>query len=128
MIEQVVLDASAILAAILDEPGRDVVMAYEGCSWASCVNVAEVRSKLHDLGHTSEEIDLELGLVGLSVMTFDSQQAIAVGELRGSTRSFGLSLGDRACLALAQKLGTRAVTADRLWLSAQLPIAVEAIR
>lgn len=128
MTDAVVLDASAILAAILGEQGRDAVMDYLGMSCASSVNVAEARSKLHDLGHSRDEIDIEMGLVGLQEVPFDSGQAVAVGELRDSTRNHGLSLGDRACLALAQKLRAKAVTADRQWLAVRLPVEIEAIR
>lgn len=128
MMEKVVLDASAILAAILGEPGRAAVMNYEGRSCASAVNVAEARSKLSDKGHSREEIDLEIGLVGVQEMSFDSHHSIAVGELRGLTRNFGLSLADRACLALAQQMKAVAVTADRQWLAAGLPVEIEVIR
>ena len=110
-----VIDASAILAVLLREPGSDVVEAYYPQGIVSSVNLSEVAAKLCDLGMGAEEAGDLLSALGLEVRTFDETQALAAGALREVTRSRGLSLGDRACLALAKAEGVPAVTTDRHW-------------
>ena len=112
-----VFDASAVLAAIFDEPGGDRVteLWVDGENLLSTVNYAEVISKLAERGMPDDEIRIVMEGVPLKLTQFDQATAHAAGLLRRSTRSLGLSLGDRACLALAQSRGAQAVTADRVW-------------
>ncbi len=123
-----VLDASAILAVVLNETGRDAVIAVSGVSLASSVNISEVRARLLDLGLSRHEVDSALQLVDMQEVPFNSQHAITAAELRQVTRAAGLSLGDRACLALAMQLGGLALTADRMWATINLPVQVQLIR
>ena len=112
-----VFDASAVLAAIFDEPGGDRVteLWVDGENLLSAVNYAEVISKLAERGMPDDEIRIVMEGVPLKLAQFDQATAHAAGLLRRSTKSLGLSLGDRACLALAQIRNAPAVTADRVW-------------
>lgn len=124
-----VLDASALLAALKGEPGSDVVAAAIASGADICgVNLGEVVSKLCDGGMDGEAIRSTIALLGLNVIDFDESLAYAAGLLRPRTRQAGLSLGDRACLALAQRLGTEALTTDKRWASLNLGIGVRIIR
>jgi PIN domain nuclease of toxin-antitoxin system len=124
----VVFDASVVVAAVLKEPGGDRVAGHTERPMISAVNYAEVRTKLSDLGMSTVSIDATLGVFALDVVSFDAAQAGKVAELREGTRHAGLSLGDRACIVLAMKHGTRALTADKAWKKIDLPIEVELIR
>jgi PIN domain nuclease of toxin-antitoxin system len=124
----VVLDASAVLAAILEEPGHEAVLELRDRALLSAVNLAEARARLSDHGFDRWSIDTSIGLFNLEVVDFDAEQAIASADLRPSTRPAGLSLGDRACLALAQQRGGLAITADRAWARVDLPIEIRVIR
>lgn len=114
---EAVLDASAVMALLQDEPGARAVeelLARDACA-ISAVNVAEVAAKLTDRGVPDWVIADTIRALQLEIHTFDESDAQASGTLRKTTRSYGLSLGDRACLALADKLGLQAVTTDRAW-------------
>ncbi len=123
-----VLDASALLALLNREPGADRVAAVMAGARISAVNLIEVISKLID-----KELDGPTVVAGLSeldivVVDMDRPQAERAGLLRRETRAIGLSLGDRACLALAQESGSIALTGDRAWAALTLGIEVELIR
>ncbi len=120
-----VLDASAVLAVLDGEDGADVVEPILQDAVISSVNFSEVAGKLVDQGIPHENVRSILDALQLNVRTFDAGQAYAAAELRG-TAPRQLSLGDRACLALAAALGGTAVTADRHW--AAEPIAGVSIR
>ena len=124
-----VLDASALLAALTDEPGSDVVAAALATGPAvSAVNLSEVVAKLADAGAPETDIRQALSGLGLEVIDFDADLAYMAGLLRPSTKSAGLSLGDRACLTLAQRLGRQALTTDRAWLGLLPDVEVRVIR
>lgn len=126
---RVVLDASALLALLQDEAGAEAVLAVLPGASMSAVNLAEVASKLADHGMPPEAVRAALEGVDLDLHAFATAAAHAVGALRGATRDCGLSLGDRACLALAQQLGAVALTADRSWQGLAIPgVAVELLR
>jgi len=110
-----VLDASALLALLQNEPGAEVVAARLPQCVMSAVNLSEVVAKLVDRGLPEADLRAALDMLDIDVRDFDTEAAYAAGELRRITRSAGLSLGDRACLALAMRLGAAAVTADRGW-------------
>jgi PIN domain nuclease of toxin-antitoxin system len=129
-----VLDASALLAYIDDEPGADAVEERlpEGLLM-SAVNWAEVLSKLAERGVSIDRLRAELAQAGvlggsLEIRPFAEDDAVTAGELRPPTRPFGFSLADRACLALAVRTQLPVVTADRDWAEAPLPVAVELVR
>lgn len=110
-----VLDSSAILAVIFEEPGSELVALMLKNSVVSSVNFAEVATKLSEKKILNENSIEDLKNLGFDVIDFDVEQAAKVGELRPLTRHLGLSLGDRCCLALAMLRGTTAVTADKDW-------------
>ncbi len=116
---KLIFDASAVLAAIFMESGADKTTQLwsAGEGYISAVNYAEVVTKLNERGMPDTEIDLVMDAIPLTVIDFDVQAAIATGLMRKSTKALGLSLGDRACLALAQLEQAQIVTAERLWKS-----------
>lgn len=122
---EMVADASAILAAVKNEPFTKVDPTRLVGAIVSAVNMCEVLSKLHDDGLTPAQADDVASRLELEVVAFDAMQASAAAELRLTTRSRGLSLADRACLALGRQRGCPVVTADRAW--ADLEIGVEVI-
>ena len=123
-----VLDASAILAFLRDEPGAEIVARYRGGAVVSAVNVAEVGSRLADLGASLPEVRRAIDLMALEIVPFDAEQAYAAAGIRDRTRRRGLSLGDRACLQLATRHELPAVTADRAWKTLDLEADVRLIR
>ena len=123
-----VLDASALLAVLRAEPGAERVEARLEGAIIGAVNLSEVVAKLIEDGVPEPQIRLAIGRLELDVHAFDAEHAYLAGILREATRAFGLSFGDRACLALAQSLGAPALTADRSWSRLDLGIAIEVIR
>ena len=126
-----VLDASALLAFMLDEDGAaDVAAALEGGCAISTVNLAEALSKLAEAGDDPAATLARLeGLGdGLETSALGPDDAVAIARLRPLSRSAGLSLADRACLALAQRLGLPALTADRAWGRAEVAVEIIQIR
>jgi PIN domain nuclease of toxin-antitoxin system len=123
-----ILDASAILAVLNKEPGAELVLAALDDAMVSAVNYAEVTSKLIDGGtdrHSAREVILSLGV---RVADFDIDLADRTGELRPLTRHRGLSLGDRACLALAEQENAPALTSDARWRDVTPTVEVRLIR
>lgn len=120
-----VLDSSAVLALILEEPGAERVEAYLPGAKLSAVNLGEVVAKLRDLGMPEPTVDAVLDGLQVDIRPHDRREAVASGFLRPATRTAGLSLGDRACLALAATLAMPAVTADRSWQSIAVGIGVQ---
>ena len=100
---------------MLGETGADAVREIMGRTKIGTVNLSEVIAKLRERGVPEEVVDESLAELDLHVVTFDRKQADIAGKLRVSTRSAGLSLGDRACLALAIASDAIAVTTDRAW-------------
>lgn len=120
-----VLDASALLAVMLGEPRSEGVIPLLSGAEIGAVNLAEVVAKLQERGVPDAEIERDIAELDLPVIAFDETLAMAAGKLRNRTRNLGLSLGDRACLALALARGLPAVTTDRGWSA--LDIGVEVI-
>lgn len=113
-----ILDASAILAYLHGEPGWQAVepTILDGSAHASPVNVAEALGKLIDRGVPADDAEASLGTLDLKPLPFAAHEAAETARLRLQTRSRGLSLGDRACLATARLHGLTVITADRVWL------------
>ena len=124
----IVADASAILAALKNEPFSYVDPRLLVGATVSAVNVYEVLSKLHNDGLNEEQAQAAVAVMDLRVVPFDGIQARTAARLRSMTRHAGLSLGDRACLALADRLGYPVVTADRVWASLEVGIEIIMIR
>lgn len=125
---EVVLDASALLALLNAEHGADEVGAMLSGAVVSAVNLSEAAGKLAEAGMPEEAIREALDGLALEVVPFDREQAYAAGLLRTRTVSFGLSLGDRACLSLARLLNVPAVTTDAVWSKLQLGVEVRVVR
>lgn len=123
-----VLDASAVLAAFFDEPGAEHVAERMNGALISAVNYSEVVAKLVDRGTPREQILEIMAQLDVDVVPVDRAQATTAGLLRAETRSAGLSLGDRACLALAQARDAVALTTDRIWGELELEVTVEVAR
>jgi PIN domain nuclease of toxin-antitoxin system len=121
-----VLDASALLALMLAEPGAEAIIEMLPTAVIGAVNLAEVIAKLQERGIPEAEIDGNVAALNLPVIPFDEGQAIASGKLRARTRS--LSPGDRACLALAMARDTRAVTKDRGWDGLEIGAKIVVVR
>lgn len=121
----VVLDASALLALIFDERGANCVEALLPDAVVGSVNLSEVIAKLYDKGFDDATIAATLADLGLNVRPFDHDQAVIAGKLRNATRDHDVSLGDRACLALAKHSGGVAVTGDREWQAFAKAIGVK---
>ena len=123
-----VFDSSAVLAIAFEEEGSEAAARRLGDGILSAVNASEVVAGIVDLGASGEEARASLLGFGLEIRPFDAALAVAAGLLRTATRERGLSLGDRACMALAIREQARVVTADRAWAALDLGVEVELIR
>lgn len=123
-----VLDASALLAHLLKEPGAQLVSDRLANAQISSVNWAETLQFA-----IFNDIDIEaltdtLGTLGLRILPFTSTHAFGAARLRAPTQHLGLSLADRACLTVASEEGLPVLTADRSWAQLDLDVEVELIR
>ncbi len=123
-----VLDASALLALLNAEEGAALVQELLPEAVISTVNLAEVIARLSAFGMPEADIRNSLSLLGLEIAAFDLEQAFQTGLLYSLTRPLGLSLGDRACLALARMNSATAVTADRAWQDLNASLEIKLIR
>ncbi len=132
MSQLIVLDAAAILAFLQGEPGDDVVRQalQSGHCVVSAANQAEIIAKSLDRGGDPEAIKAILAELAYTVIDIKAEDGTQAGWMRAQTRQFGLSLGDRLCLAVAQRLKAKILTADRPWLSVaqQMGINIQCIR
>ena len=124
----VVLDASAVLVLLLDEPGAEAVSAVLGDGVLSTVNLAEVLSTLTDRGADVAGLTDHLAAAGVLIEPMTEADAAQVAELRRLDRGRLLSLGDRCCLALGRRLAVPVLTADRAWSELDAPVEVQQVR
>lgn len=124
----IVADSSVVLAVLRNEGGSERAVPALADGHLSAVNAAEVVTRLIDLGYDPDRAATALSRFRLTIVPFDDEQAVLAGRLRADTRHRGLSLGDRACLALAIREKATAWTADRNWADLDLPCKVELIR
>lgn len=123
------LDASAVIAWLRQEPGAEQVdAALRDEPVISAVNFAEVLSKVGERGGDVRAAARDLRIEGLRVEPYGDEDAVVTAEWRVLTQAQGLSLGDRACLALARRLGVPALTADRQWANVSVGVTVQVIR
>jgi ribonuclease VapC len=123
-----VLDASALLALLHAEPGADAVQDAVDEAAISTVNWSEVQQRWIGHGVDPRGLRADVEALGLELVAFTADDAEYAADLWPRTRRLGLSLGDRACLALAHRLGLLALTADRSWLRVKLDVEVQPIR
>jgi ribonuclease VapC len=123
-----VLDASAVLCLLQEEKGAERVAEALPAAVIGAVNYSEVVGKLVESGLVEAVADGLVDTLQLNVIPFDRIQARLAGALRAPTRRLGLSLGDRACLALAATAGATALTCERAWTRFEAPCRVEALR
>jgi PIN domain nuclease of toxin-antitoxin system len=125
---KVILDSSALLAYLNAEPGGDVVEPLLQDAMISAVNVAEIVGRLIARSRTIDVIREIFDILDLDIVDFDRAHAEKTGELAELTKAHGLSLGDRACLALAGKEKLPAVTAHKAWAKLNVGIEIKLIR
>jgi ribonuclease VapC len=125
-----VLDASALLAALLTEPGGDVVSRELGNALMLSVNLAEVVASLRADGNDDEAVRAIVDRISIPIVAADATMAVDAGLMRTVTDRVGLSLGDRFCLALARRAGIAVLTADKAWteIGDELGVTVVQIR
>ncbi len=124
----VVLDASALLALLFDEPGGENVGQALPGALISTLNLSETLTRFVRDGNDPEPVLDDITLMGISSVDFDETQALAAATLYPMTRAFGLSFGDRACLALGLTRNLPVLTADRAWKGLALDIEIVLIR
>ena len=124
----IALDASAFLAFLFREKGHERVAAILNQACLSTVNLAEVVGRFVLDGHDVEPVLQRLTATPLEIVPFGQADAALAASLLPRTRRLCLSLGDRACLALAMARGIPAVTAHRSWLKLDLELEIEVIR
>ena len=124
----IIADTSAIIAFLVGESFTRFDEERLGNALISAVNLSEVLARLPEIGVPEGDTVAAVARLSLRVTPFDEEQAHAAARLRPATRHAGLSLGDRACLALGNKLGCPVVTADRVWASLDLGVEVLLIR
>jgi ribonuclease VapC len=128
-VSKIVLDASAVLAVINAEPGHEkLTPELLADAVSSTVNLAEVHAKLISRGWTSQEAWEDSTSPVAEVVPFNAQQARISGDLIPQTKALGLSLGDRACLALAIALDAPVYTAEKAWKKLRTGIPLHVIR
>lgn len=125
----IVLDASALLAYLLEESGADPVGEVFGAAIISTVNLSEAYGRFVRVGRDITDLDRKLREEAVvEVIDFVEADAVAAARLLPATRAYGLSFADRACLALACRLDLPAMTADRAWRDVDCGVEIVCIR
>ncbi|MBL8583890.1 MAG: type II toxin-antitoxin system VapC family toxin [Rhizobiaceae bacterium] len=117
----VVLDSSAIIAVLKNEPGSETVVSQLANAAVSAVNLQEIANKMLQAGAPEPIIRQAIAELGVIVMPHDGEDAFQAAALTSLTRKFGSGLGDRSCMALAIRLGVPALTTDRAWTKLEIP-------
>lgn len=124
----IVLDASALLALLLKEPGHELVASRLSQSLISAVNFSEVLARLGRKGVVASELAPRITALGVTVVAFDEAQALIAAEIREYARAAGLGLADCCCLALAFNEKLPVMTADRIWSTLSFAAKIILIR
>jgi ribonuclease VapC len=123
-----VLDSSAILAVFFNEPGAEIVLPILQGALLGTVNLAEIHTRMLESGARAQQTWNWITNLQCEVCFFTDDHARVAAELRPITRPYGLSLGDRACLALAIQREATVYTTDKVWKELPLRIGIEVIR
>lgn len=124
----VLLDASAVLAVLHQEPGGEQVAEVLHGATMSAVNYGEVLKKTIEFQGSATKVELFLAHQRLVIVPFDQRQAKRAAEIYPVTKHLGFSMADRACLALGLELGIPVWTAERKFVDCGLSVAIELIR
>ena len=126
----VVLDASALLALLLNEPGATTVAEQLDGALMSSINLAEVVGHYARLGADRADIQAMLSPLPIEIVPVDAGVAFEAGMMRVIGEAAGLSLGDRICLSLAKMRQAQSLTADKAWkvVADELEVDVELVR
>ncbi|HLX54108.1 MAG TPA: type II toxin-antitoxin system VapC family toxin [Aquella sp.] len=122
-----VFDTSAFLAIINDEPGSEIAQKHISNACMCTINIAEVVTYLVRNGYTNDT-DIHRIVNLIKPISFDEQVAVMAGKMISLTKKFGLSLGDRSCLATAKQLNLPVYTADRKWSELAKQVGVQVIQ
>jgi PIN domain nuclease of toxin-antitoxin system len=125
---KVVLDSSVVLAYLQNEPGAEIAEYAFGDATMSSVNLTEILTKLMKKGTTLDAALAAFDALRIPVADFTRSLAEDAGALSSVTARLGLSLGDRACLALARRENLPAMTTDRAWKDLDVGVEIELIR
>lgn len=123
-----VLDASALLAVLLEEPGKERVLTVLGSAAIASVNWSEVVARLVNREASDAQVAAAAGLMAGRIEAFGMEDADLAGRLIARTRPLGLSLGDRCCLAFGILRKATVLTTDRAWAGLDVGVAIELIR
>jgi PIN domain nuclease of toxin-antitoxin system len=115
-----ILDASALLALLNNESGSEKVTGLINDCIINAVNLSEVVAKLNDYSIPEKDIKSILSKLNLNIIPFDEKLAIKAGNLRNSTKTKGLSLGDRACIATGIFFKLPIITTDTVWAELEI--------
>lgn len=124
----IVLDASALLALLFRETGHELVASHLDESCISTVNLCEVIGRFTRDGHNAQFVLQKIAATAIEIVPFSLDQAMAAATFLPQTRSLGLSLADRACLALAFSRNTAVLTADAIWEETAVGVDVVLLR
>ncbi|HQU62047.1 MAG TPA: type II toxin-antitoxin system VapC family toxin [Nitrosomonas sp.] len=124
----VILDASALLSFLQNEPGNNQVEAVLPEAVICSVNWSEVVQKTIAAGVDIKGMREDLEALGLRILPFSTEEAELAAQLWQQTRQAGLSLGDRACLSVGLRMNASVLTADQIWATLNLPVVVRCIR
>ena len=124
----IVLDASAILCVLFKEPGMERVLEAGQGAFVSAVNLSEALTHAIDKGVPAAIRSAGIAALAIQVISFDETAAAEAAELRPQTRALGLSLGDRACLALGRRLNATVLTTDQIWSRLDIDVTIEQLR
>ncbi len=122
------LDSSAVLAVLFREQGFNEVASCLNQAFISSVNYCEVISKVVSKNASPEESKFQIESIIENIIPFEKDLALKAGTLTSFTKQFGLSLGDRACIATALHYGYEIITSDRVWQQLSLPVKINVFR
>lgn len=125
MASDVVLDASALIALFAGEPGHEIVASRLERAAITTVNIAEVGDFVLRHGGNLRDLDESIGKLEIAILTPDYALALEASALLPPTRSAGLSLADRFCIALARRMDRPALTSDRAWATIADAVSVQ---